>query len=197
MIRDLTKTTQKRYVATIPADGVPVTVSIQGDYIRCTAISGTLEWSVNGGTDSDLELGATLQGTPGQAEIQFVRLINRTGLPVDVRLLHGMGQYTSFGKLTVPPLTLSSTDKTEIRGAPETLTPTVFALNTSDPPSMTFTFFRAISILNTGPGTILVGGKPVPTSKGLDFPAVGRFDLYSSLLVDATGSSALVIQTKL
>jgi hypothetical protein len=66
-----------------------------------------------------------------------------------------------------------------------------------DPASMTFTNFRALSVLNTGTADILVGGKPIPASKGMEFPPIGRFDVYSSLAVDASGSSALVIQTKL
>ncbi len=182
--------TRRESVGTL-ADGATFTINVNGDYAYIDTLTAPVELSVNGQQFALCRVGATLQGTPGRAELQTFTLRNETGAPVSFRVIHGLGTFSNPANIVIqnPNFTLAPEDVTGIRGATETQTPGFDLLTDT---AQTYAACRGLSVLNTGATTIKVLTKDLPAGMSVSWSCNGRFDRLGDIAIDATGGSALI-----
>lgn len=176
--------------------GQSVMVDVSGEFVFFAAASDTFLMRFDDdGEWITADNGFEFRKDEGEM-FRKVGIQNPTASELEVEFFAGVGRVSRIGQIDNPTFSLDTADKTEIRGAAETLVPTFEILSDAGTPSATYTNFRSITVFNDGFTDILVGGNPLPSKKGVTFAANGRFDLFSSLTVDATGGTALVTLSK-
>jgi hypothetical protein len=179
--------TQRQELKTVPADDIYYDFKVDGDYIRVEDLSGTLYWSINGGPDVKIALGATLQGTPGQSEMQFVRFRNKGGSSVAVRVVFGRGLYQVTGAIA-GTVSLTASDISAVNPAAFSLIP---GLGRTSGAGTVAAGKRMVSIAALS-GSITVLGVTIAYPGSVEFVAQGRFDTIGAVAYDASGGEAMI-----
>ena len=176
------------------AAGDDLPVNCAGDYVRFVTGSSGLLISVNNGSYVPFEEGVIMQGPAGEGWFQRLSVRNTNVSAETFKIVYGIGNYNIIGKVTIadPNFSLTTQDKADIRGPAETVGRVFDRLTNA---SATYASLRSFYIINTGATDITADGKTLQPGDEWGEEVRGRYDRFSSFIVNATGGSAIVTGT--
>lgn len=190
------------------AAGQTVPVHVAGDYYQILAMSGSLKVSVNGGPFTPAQVGLIHNGVVGRDDVGTVRFYNDTGGAITVTVIHGKGNITVVGSVSI-----ASTDLLALTDRLDAIEDDVEATNTNlttllarTPAAVTvdcdvvnvtnastaFASKTSIKIVNIGATNITVtpaGGSArtlLPTEE-VSWSSLRQQDVLKTITVDSTG----------